>query len=126
MRTLNAQLGFTLLEIMVALAVFALAGAAVIKSTGEHLRSVSMLQDITFATYVANNQLTKANLMANRRWPPETDERGEVEMNNRTWYWQQQVVKTADDDLLQVSITVYEDEQLSQAITSVTTYMAKE
>ncbi|WP_395338676.1 type II secretion system minor pseudopilin GspI [Ningiella sp. W23] len=119
------NMGFTLLEVLVAVAIFALAGAAIVKSAAEHLNAVSMLKNMTFATYVANNQLSEAALRARVTWPPKNNLVGDALMADREWYWEQTTLKTTDDDLLQVSVTVYENEDLSGAITTVSTYMAK-
>lgn len=120
------QAGFTLLEVLIAVAIFALAGAAVVKGAAEHLSAVSMLKNITFATYVANNQLTETSIRTKRTWPPKNNLTGETEMAQQRWYWQQTVSKTVDEDLLQVTVTVFENEDLTGSITSVTTFMAKE
>lgn len=124
--TFNQQQGgFTLLEVMVAMFIFAVAGAAIIKTTSEHINSVGKLEEITFATWVANNQLTRASLLSEKTWPPKTKERGSVEMLDRTWYWQQEVQATADEDLKTIIITVGNDPEYIGSITSVTTYVAK-
>jgi general secretion pathway protein I len=120
------QRGFTLLEVMVAVAIFALAGAAIVKSTAEHLNAVTLLKNMTFATWVANNQLTETSIRASVTWPPKNELKGQSQMSDNTWYWEQVVEKTPDDNLLQVTVTVYEDEELNSAITSVTTFMAKQ
>lgn len=120
------QAGFTLLEVLVAVAIFALAGGAVVKGAAEHLNAVGMLKNITFATYVANNQLTETSIRAGTAWPPKNNLKGESEMAQQTWHWEQTVLKTADDDLLQVTVTVFENQELTSSITSVTTFMAKE
>ncbi|WP_412971563.1 type II secretion system minor pseudopilin GspI [Glaciecola sp. MF2-115] len=119
------QAGFTLLEIMVAMFIFAVAGAAIIKTTTEHINSVGKLEEITFATWVANNQLTQATLLAEKTWPPKNNERGSVEMLDRTWYWQQEVQATTDESLKAIIITVGTDPEYEGTITSVTTYVAK-
>lgn len=119
------QGGFTLLEVMVAMFIFAVAGAAIIKTTSEHINSVGKLEEITFATWVANNQLTRASLLSEKTWPPKNKERGSVEMLDRTWYWQQEVQETADADLKAIIITVGSDPEYVGSITSVTTYVAK-
>lgn len=123
---LKHQRGFTLLEVMVAVAIFALSGAAIVKSTAEHLNSVNLLKNMTFATWVANNQLTETSIRANATWPPKNELKGQTEMAEKTWYWQQRVEKTPDDNLLQVTVTVYENENLTSSITAVTTFMAKQ
>lgn len=120
------EAGFTLLEVLIAVAIFALAGGAVVKGAAEHLNAVSMLKNLTFASYVANNQLTETSLRAGRTWPPKNNLRGDTEMAERQWFWEQTVLKTLDDDLLQITVTVYENEDFTGSITSVTTFMAKE
>lgn len=119
------QNGFTLLEIMVAMFIFAVAGAAIIKTTTEHINSVGKLEEITFATWVANNQLMRASLSAEKTWPPKNNERGSVEMLDRTWYWQQEVQTTNDENLKAVVMTVGNDPEYEGSIISVTTYVAK-
>lgn len=119
------QAGFTLLEVMVAMFIFAVAGAAIVKTTTEHINSVGKLEEITFATWVANNQLTRASLQSEKAWPPKNNERGSVEMLDRTWYWQQEVQGTADADLKAVIITVGNDPEYKGSIISVTTFVAK-
>jgi general secretion pathway protein I len=121
----HQQVGFTLLEVMVAMFIFAVAGAAIIKTTTEHISSVGKLEEMTFATWVANNQLTRASLKSSKTWPPKNNERGSVDMLDRTWYWQQEVQSTSDDDLKAIIITVGNDPEYKGSIISVTTYVAK-
>jgi general secretion pathway protein I len=119
------QAGFTLLEIMVAMFIFAVAGAAIVKTTAEHINSVGKLEQITFATWVANNQLTRATLLSEKTWPLKNNQRGSVEMLDRTWYWEQEVQDTVDEDLKAVIVTVGLDSEYESSITSVTSYVAK-
>ena len=119
----NTQSGMTLLEVMVALAIFALAGTAAMKAASDHLNSVSRIEENTFATWVANNRLNEMKLTGS--WPPKNNIRGSAEMAERTWYWQQNVKKTADADLLAVEVSVGLDEQYEYFNTSVVTYVAK-
>ena len=117
------QRGMTLLEVMAALAIFALAGTAVMKAASEHLNSVSRVEEVTLATWVANNRLNRVKLTAT--WPPKNNVRGSMEMGDRTWFWQQVVQKTADEDLRAVEISVGSDDQYEYFDTSVVTYMSR-
>lgn len=96
--------GFTLLEILVAMAIFATAGLAIMQTSSAHIRALSQLEELTFAGYVANNQLQLA--MLDTQWPPKEQSTGEVEMANRKWLWQQQVSKPGDEDLRLISVSV--------------------
>lgn len=121
--SLAQQGGLTLLEVMVALLIFALTGSAILKAAGDHLRGVGLIQDMTFATWVANNRLTELQL--NNTWPPKNNEKGSQDMAGRTWYWSQRVEKTVDEELLLVEITVGDDPERKASVTSVTSYLAK-
>lgn len=63
---MNAR-GMTLLEVMVALAVFAIAGLAVMKTASEHLSGLNYLEQKTLATWVVENQLVQQKLEAKWR-----------------------------------------------------------
>jgi general secretion pathway protein I len=119
-------IGFTLVEVMVAVAIFALAGGAVMKTVYEHLRSITVLEQITFATWVANNELTRSTLESTIKWPLDTKKNGSEEMVGKVWHWERKFVKTADETLYQVTVIVGLDEELKNPITSVTTFMAKQ
>ncbi|CAD5247579.1 Type II secretion system protein I (GspI) [Alteromonas sp. 38] len=119
----NNQKGMTLLEVMVALLIFALTGTAILKAAGDHLNNVGQIEAVTFASYVASNRLNQLQL--DDTWPPKNNLKGSMEMADRTWYWQQKVTKTNDDELRSVSISVGLDSDYSSSVTSVTTFVAK-
>jgi general secretion pathway protein I len=119
----HRQQGLTLLEVMVALMIFAVTGSAILKAAGDHLSGVRIIQDITFATWVANNRLTALQL--EKSWPPKNNAKGSQEMADATWYWSQRVEKTVDEDLLLVEVSVSREEGSKNSVTSVSTYIAK-
>ncbi|MCC2606491.1 type II secretion system minor pseudopilin GspI [Planctobacterium marinum] len=114
--------GLTLLEVMVALFIFALTATSIMKAASEHIRGISTLEDITMATWVANNELNK--LVTERRWPPENNLKGNTELAGRTWYYQYLVSETQDKEFRQVEVVVAQDQQMESVITSVITYIA--
>jgi general secretion pathway protein I len=116
--------GMTLLEVLVALFIFALTGTAIMKAASDHLTGVGQIEEITFATWVANNRLTQLHI--DNTWPIKNNQKGEQEMAGRKWYWQQRVNKTNDSDMVQVEVSVGLDEQYEDTVTSASTFIAKQ
>lgn len=123
MNKMAAIRGMTLLEVMVALLIFALTGTAVLKAASEHLRGVGQIEEITFATWVANNRLNE--LLLKHPWPIKNNQKGEEEMAGRKWYWKQVVRPTNDNNLKAIEISVGLTPNNNNSITTVVTYMSK-
>jgi general secretion pathway protein I len=116
--------GFTLIEVMLAMAVFAIAGVALLGVADNNYRHISHLEEQMFANWVASNQLVEVSL--DKTWPPKNNRKGKVEMAGRTWYWQQKVVKTTNKELreLTMQVRLNEDDELVSA--SLMTYLAQD
>lgn len=118
------QSGFTLIEVMLAMAVFAVAGVALLGVADNNYRHMSLLEEKMLANWVASNQLVELSLSTT--WPPKNNRKGNVDMAGRTWYWQQKVVKTDNDLLRQVimEVRLNEDDELVSA--SLATYLSQD
>jgi general secretion pathway protein I len=118
------QLGFTLIEVMLAMAVFSIAGLALLGVADNNYRHISHLEEQMFANWVASNQLVEVSL--DKTWPPKHNRKGNVEMASRTWSWQQKVIKTTNKELrsLVMEIRLKEDDELVSA--SLMTYLAQD
>lgn len=101
--------GFTLLEVLVALAIFALVAASVLTATARSLQTASRLEDKTLAMWIADNRLTELQLsnspVAAGR------EQGEVAFAGRRWQWQSEVQDTSEADMRRVILWVAPMEQ---------------
>ena len=118
------QAGFTLIEVMLAMAVFAIAGVALLGVADNNYRHISHLEEQMFANWVASNQLVSASL--DKTWPPRNNKKGKVEMAGRTWYWQQRVIKTANKEMRSVVIEVRLDEDAELVTASLMTFVAQD
>lgn len=97
-------LGFTLVEVLVALAVLAIALAAVMRALSQGIDMSASLRDHTVAEWIAQNRL--ALHQARQDWPaPDTTE-GTSEMAGREWHWRETVATTPDPALERVEIEV--------------------
>lgn len=117
--------GFTLLEILVALAVLGTAMGALIQSAGGFTRNEAYLRDRTIAEWVARNQMIKQQLEA--KWPAIGQTKDEVEYAERQWQWVMQVTKTPEADLRRLDIEIFALDNASdeQALASLTGFVEK-
>lgn len=115
--------GFTLLELLVAMAIFATAGIAIMQVSSAHVRNLAQLDELTIARYIADNQMQLA--MLDKDWPGKEKQQGELEIANRKWLWQQQRIKVPDEDLRQVQISVSLAESPQQVIFELNSYKGK-
>ncbi len=110
--------GFTLVEVLVALSVIAIALAAVLKGASEGASNASYLRDKTFAHWVAMNVITELQIRA--EWPSPGRKEGESEMGNRDWHWRQVISDTPDQDIRRLEVEVrYVEEDEEPLITRV-------
>jgi general secretion pathway protein I len=58
----NKSAGFTLIEVLIALAILSISLTAIIKSTSQNIKDTIYLQDKTIANWVAMNALNEARL----------------------------------------------------------------
>lgn len=87
--------GFTLLEVMVALGIVAVALGAIIQAAGGAANTVGALRARTVAGWVALNAIN--TVLLEPKWPGEGKREGKAEMAGQEWRWQVQI-KTAPGD----------------------------
>ncbi len=96
--------GFTLLEVMVALAIFALVAASALTASARSLQTAARLEDKTLALWIADNRLTELQLQPT---PPAMGrQQGRLDYAGRRWQWQSQVEATSDPALRRVTLRV--------------------
>ncbi len=96
--------GFTLLEILVALGIAAIAIALVLDSLLVSTIRISNLRDRTFASWIGHNQITRYRLA--ETLPDASDEDGELEYAGRLWHWYSVISETQVENLRRVEVTV--------------------
>jgi general secretion pathway protein I len=97
--------GFTLLEVLVALAVLAIAMGAIIRAATQSIATTADLREQTLAGWVALNTVNRWLLDA-KPWPEEGTRSGDSELAARNWRWEARFAKTADPDLRRLDVTV--------------------
>jgi general secretion pathway protein I len=97
-------IGFTLVEVLVALVIVSIGMVAVIQAVGQAASNSAYLRDKTLAQWVALNQLT---LMRLAQAPPtKGTSSGEAEMAGTRWKWTAEVVQTPIESMKRIDIGV--------------------
>jgi general secretion pathway protein I len=99
----NPERGFTLLEVLVALAVFAVLAGAVTSASQHVLAQTQGSRDRLFASWIADNHLNELRLQAMTATPQRTLE---VRFDQRTWFVAESRRHLAEVDLVEVSVSV--------------------
>lgn len=96
--------GFTLIEVVVAMAVVALGLLAVFRVVSDTVNNTSHLRDRTFAEWIADNLLTEIRLRGSL--PSVGSASGTVDYAGREWAWESTVSETPVPDLVRVDVEV--------------------
>lgn len=115
--------GFTLIEVLVALFVIGMGLVAVIAVAARSGQVDSQLQQQTFASWVATNQLERMRLSP--KWPAIGDSNGKITLAGEDWHWKATVVKTQDPDLRRVTISVATNENPHDSVTKLIGFLGR-
>lgn len=117
------QRGFTLLEVMVALAVIAFSLAAAVGAVTSNTRNASGLQQRSYAHWVAMNKM--AELHVTDKWPSTRTSKGSTLMARHEWFWEMKVSKTEIESMRRVEIAVKADEDDENALVTLTGFVGR-
>lgn len=102
----DAQDGFSLLEVVVAIAVFSLGALAVINTLSQGTLSAEANERRALAGIVAENRL--AETMALTRPPMTGETRGTETALSRNWEWEMRVAPSPEPRILRIDVSVHE------------------
>lgn len=104
----TAETGFTLIEVLVALAIFSLAALALLRLQGAALATTARLDERALAAIVAQNLAVEATVAPQ---PPGFGVTTGVETNGgRVWKWTRTVERSPDTRLQRIEIAVMTDD----------------
>lgn len=113
----RASRGFTLIEILIALAVLAVAMGSIIKAATDYTGGLAHLRDRTMATWVARNVLNEFQVQ--NQWPSVGQRKGNMEMGHFEWRWLASISQTEEAELRRLDIEVLRPEDDSDSPVSV-------
>lgn len=119
--------GFTLLEVMVALLVVAIAITGLVKVAAKNVNNANYMHDKTFAQWVAVNKINEWR--AQNIFPELTRITGQQMMGKQEWFWDAKGIETDDKNTRRVEIGVYKNEESrdkkEQPITRMISFLSK-
>ncbi|VFM95315.1 MAG: general secretion pathway protein I [Candidatus Kentron sp. G] len=115
--------GFTLIEVLVALAILTIVLGALVKGLSQNARNAVYLRDRTIAHWIAAN--TVAEFQLSPHWPALGTEQGETEMAGQMWYWTARIVATEDSELRRIHVEVRLGDAQAPLLETLVSYVGK-
>ncbi len=111
------QAGFTLIEVMVALAIVALSLSAVVASVSQMVQAASAIQERTYASWIAQNKISEIRLSNVMPEVSETDD--QVTFASVEWALRTTISETGVENLYRVDVAVSyaSNEQVIRTVT---------
>jgi general secretion pathway protein I len=121
--TLPFARGFTLVEILVALTIVAVALAAGMRALAQSSDAATLLKQRTLALWVAQNRLALAQLA--NPWPALGLRAGDAQQAGRTFVWQESVDGTPNPGFRKIEITVADPARPDYALARLVGYLGQ-
>ncbi|MBF0625656.1 MAG: type II secretion system minor pseudopilin GspI [Magnetococcales bacterium] len=96
--------GFSLVEVLVALTVVAVALGALVTGAGQRAGIAVAVRDRTLAHWVADNQVAQLRMIG--AWPEVGESQGSEDLAGQEWFWRQTVNSTGVPTIRKVTVAV--------------------
>ena len=99
--------GFTLIEVLVALAIVAIGMAAVLGALTSSASTIIYMKDKTLAQWIALNHIAEERLKVQPgQVPQQGNSDGDVDYAGQKWHWRQETVPTAVQGMVRMDVMV--------------------
>lgn len=122
MRNRSTTSGFTLIEVMISLSIFAVMAAAISRTASQNADITLYLEEKTLASFVAENRLNKLKLSG---FPAVTQTKDSEEMAGREWHITTNVENTQLPNFRRIEIQVAKNIDKENSLVSLTGFMGK-
>lgn len=114
--------GFTLIEVLIALAILSIALTAIIKSTSQNVKDTTYLQTKTFAHWVGMNIQNHARLGLIKLPEAPSELEQKTVMLNRNWIWRASIEPTSNPHIKKITVNVFQAAH-NEKLTSLESYI---
>jgi general secretion pathway protein I len=99
--------GFTLIEVLVALAIVAMGMAAVLGAMTSSASTILYLRDKSLSQWIALNHIAEERLKMTPGQAPQTgNSDGDLDYAGQKWHWRQEIVATAVQGMVRMDVMV--------------------
>ena len=103
-RSRNKPRGFTLFEVLVALAIVSIALLAALRAAGQGTSNVADLRTRLLAEWVAQNVIAEQQALG--EWPPTGLQEGEATQGGLPFRWREEIVSTPNAAFRRINVRV--------------------
>lgn len=107
------NIGFTLLEVMIALLILAISLTAVYTALTQSIRNVNHLENKMFAQWVGMNILTQFQAGINKPSRDLQSTSGDMALFNHQWHWQADFTPLFKGQVIEVTVTIYKEDHVT-------------
>lgn len=117
MSPMNKTAGFTLIEVLVALAILSIALTAIIKATSQNIKNTLYLQEKTISAWVGTKIITETRLGIIKLPAPPDVTHKQTHMFNQVWPWQAHLSITPNRRIRKITVEVFAPKNQRKLIT---------
>ena len=116
--------GFTLVEVMVALAIVAIAVPALLFALFQQLDGTEYLRDRSIASWIATDRMSELRLVVAKQGAvPKGELLGETRLAERDWYWWIEQQATEIPGFIRVDVKVSLEAERTQPLHTLTAFV---
>lgn len=118
--------GFTLIEVMVALAIFTVVAVTLVKTATLSVRHAGLIEDRSTAWWLAENEITKLRLMerTDDNFPRVGSDRTTVDLASGSWELETQIESTENELVRRVTVLAFRS-GIEQPVVEVVSFIGR-